>query len=209
MPELSPREILQRVWNLGNQLKNYTDKFVFSFIDVNNYKKVQRNLVKETSLFSEETIEKSEFSVAQMDEIAEGLMKIRDRWELEGRKISMATCAEEIDFKKYGIDHNRCIDGELMKQLFPEDAELIHYLNYGKLPDKNALFAEEFGQIPLPMGKLKDKGQRKICGCMISKDIGIYNTCSHFCTYCYANTSKATVIKNRKLHNENSESIIP
>ncbi len=26
---------------------------------------------------------------------------------------------------------------------------------------------------------LKDKGQQKICGCMVSKDIGIYNTCRH------------------------------
>ena len=44
----------------------------------------------------------------------------------------------------------------------------------------------------------KDKGQRTLCGCMVSKDIGQYDTCPHQCEYCYANTSKQTAIANFK-----------
>ena len=37
----------------------------------------------------------------------------------------------------------------------------------------------------------KGPGQRLTCGCIMSKDIGEYNTCPHLCHYCYANTNNA------------------
>ncbi len=43
---------------------------------------------------------------------------------------------------------------------------------------------------------IKDKGQRTACGCIVSKDIGIYNTCPHLCVYCYANSSEKLVARN-------------
>ena len=53
--------------------------------------------------------------------------------------------------------------------------------------------------------KIKDKGQREACGCIISKDIGEYNTCIHECVYCYANTSKEAALANYKAYRKNLE----
>lgn len=205
-PNLSVRQLMAKVWHVGNQIKGYTDKLVFSFIDIAGYRKVQNNLIKETTLFTKESVGNAEFTLEQMNEVAEDLVKMREAWHNQGWDISMATCAEKINLEKYGIEHNRCIDGELMEKLWPDDKGLIYYLHTGKLPEPD-LFGNAI-EIPATYKNLKDKGQRKVCGCMISKDIGMYNTCRHLCVYCYANTSKELVLKNKSKHSDFSESII-
>lgn len=205
-PSITPRILLSRIWHIGNMLKGYTDKLVFSFVDVKAYRKVQNNLRRETAYFSKENLETAELDTAQCQEIAQGLMKLREVWASGGWDLSLATCAENIDLETYGIEHNRCIDGTLMKRVFGEDQDLVYYLSTGKLPGP-----ELFNVTSFISGKpkdLKDKGQRKTCGCIMSKDIGMYNTCRHFCVYCYANTSKECVRNNAQRHLGNSESLI-
>ena len=205
-PTITPRMLLSRIWKIGNRLKGYTDKLVFSFVDVKAYHKVQNNLVKETNCFTKEDVETAEMNAMQRQEVVEGLVKLREVWASEGWHVTLATCAEDIDLAVYGIEHNRCIDGELMERVFGDDYELVYYLRTGKFPEPDL-----FGLLPAIPDKqknLKDKGQRKICGCMVSKDIGMYNTCRHFCVYCYANTNRECVKRNMTRYSDDSESLI-
>lgn len=189
-------ELLNKIEKIGNQLSQYTEKLVFSFADIGIYKNVQSNLNKDK-------INYSEFDNISMNQFAEGLKELNQKWKLE-----IGTCAEKIDLDKYGIKHNKCIDDDLMKRLFYNDIKLMEFLGYEL--KKADLFDTEVKLVPKNAKNLKDKGQREVCGCIMSKDIGQYNTCPHECLYCYANTSIETAKKNYKQHRSNpfSETII-
>jgi len=205
-PELTVRELMTRIWYLGNQLKGYTEKLVFSFADVCRYKKVQDSLIRETGLFTMDTVSRAEFSPSQVEEAAFCLSKMREAWKEKGWSIQMATCAETVDLSEFGIEHNSCIDADLIERLFGDDRELVYYIHTEKLPVPD-LFGS-VPEIPPERKNLKDPGQRKACGCIISKDIGMYNTCRHLCVYCYANSSRELVLRNKSRHTSDKESVI-
>ena len=49
---------------------------------------------------------------------------------------------------------------------------------------------------------------RRECACYITGDIGAYNTCGHFCRYCYANADRDAVRQAMKQHDPNSPLLI-
>lgn len=191
--EINVKELLKRLGNIGGQIHSYTNKLVFSFADISIYKKVEYNLKKEQ-------IDYIEFTQETMIEFAKGLQELNKHWKLE-----LATCAEKFDLDKYGVIHNKCIDDDLMTKLFSYDTKLMEFL--GVKLEEPSLFNDE--KI-VKRKNLKDKGQREACGCIMSKDIGEYNTCPHECVYCYANTSIETAKNNYKKHTTNpyAETII-
>lgn len=201
--DMSIDGLLRKVQHIGDQLKGFTNKLVFSYADIESYKKVKNNLVNNG-------IPYQEWQTEQMEEFAEKLsiMNREREW-----RFQIATCGEKIDIKKYGILHNRCIDADLITQIAWEDKELMDFMKV-KIEQMPAptLFEESKlpeGAIQLPNSHYffsthkKDPGQRLFCECMASKDIGEYNTCIHLCEYCYANTNKQTAILNNRCHKEN------
>ena len=197
---LSVEELLRRAEAIGECLHSYTQKMVFSFADIGGYKKVERNLTAHTPHWRS-------FSVQDMKTFAEGISAINKKWGL-----SLATCGEEVDLASYGILPNSCVDGELMLRLFPKDRALWEFLapQYKMNAEPQSLFEEERTEFVTDNinANYKDKGQREACGCVVSKDIGQYNTCPHHCVYCYANFSRKTVDNNCSHFDEKGETII-
>lgn len=176
-------DILAKIENIGGQLKGYTEKLVFSYADIRTYRKVQANLEKNAVRYRE-------FEEEDMLYIAKNLAQLNEQWGL-----ILATCGEKIDMEQFGIIHNKCIDDDLMVKHFSNDMVLMNFLGIDVC--QGVLFG------PIKKKNNKDKGQREFCGCIVSKDIGEYNTCPHLCEYCYANTSKETAVRNYRQHKQN------
>ena len=181
--------LLAKASHIGNSLKGYTEKMVFSYADILAYRKVRNNL----ELLSD--VRCREFSEREMTAFAEGLARLNEGW-----GFTLATCAEKIDLDRFGIVHNKCIDDDLMIKYFSDDRELMAHIGVEIVEDGL------FGRTVTKSGnKNKDKGQRLFCGCIASKDIGQYNTCVHLCEYCYANSSKDIAKRNYELHQRNPQ----
>ena len=187
-------DLLRKVEHIGDQLFGYTEKLVFSYADIALYKKVKANLEKSH-------VNYQEWTIPQMMEFAQRLSDLNQKWHYQ-----LATCGEKIDIEQFSIKHNRCVDDDLMIRFAHHDKALMDFLGVEIKTVENSLFGTE----PIPDNALKlsetqyaikkkdnrDKGQRQFCGCMVSKDIGEYNTCPHLCEYCYANASKEVAVRN-------------
>lgn len=144
---------------MADKLADYTEKCTISFIDI--YRNIQKNM---------SSLQICSPSSEQQEEIVAKFVEIANE-----NGIYIDTCAEKVNFDKYGVKHAHCIDRERL---------------------------ERIGKYKLDVDK--DKNQRDECGCVSSIDIGSYNTCKNGCLYCYANFSQKSVVANHSKHNPNS-----
>ena len=196
-------DLIEKIERIGDSLKEFTEKLVFSYADIESYRKVKANLEKSK-------INYREWDENSMNEFAKKLSTLNS---VKGWDFELATCGEKIDIDKYGIKHNKCVDDDLMIRFSWKDKELMDFLQIEIKEIQPSLFEEP--EIPENAIMLtpsiyavknknnKDGGQRQFCGCIVSKDIGQYNTCPHLCEYCYANSSKNIAIINWKSHCDN------
>lgn len=147
---------------LCDLLAPYTKKIIFSFLD--DYKKISKN-IKQLNI--------REISEEEMCIMAEYFADTAKNYNLK-----IESCAEQIDLGRFGINHGKCIDDELI---------------------------EKITGYKLSVGR---DNQRNACGCVKCIDIGEYNTCMHKCLYCYANINKDAAFKNYKLHDKKSPLLI-
>lgn len=147
---------------LCDLLAPYTKKIIFSFLD--DYKKISKN-IKQLNI--------KEISEEEMYIMAEYFADTAKNYNLK-----IESCAEQIDLGRFGINHGKCIDDELIEKITG------YKISAGK------------------------DNQRNACGCIKCIDIGEYNTCMHKCLYCYANINKEAAFKNYKLHDKKSPLLI-
>ena len=206
-PGLSVERLLEKIASIGSRLMHKTDKLVVSFVDVTGYQKVQNNLIRELDFFDRSLVVSAEPSGPQIHQIARGLEQLKTRWYKQGWDITVATCGESMDLKTdYGIVKNRCIDDDLIRKAFPHDRKLLQFVDYGET-DPDVVRQQDLFATPRKI-TLKDKGQRNACHCIWSKDIGMYDTCPHFCVYCYASTSRNRVNRHFARHSKYGERLI-
>jgi hypothetical protein len=93
--------------------------------------------------------------------------------------MEIVSCAEEVDLRPFGILPGKCVDDRVI--------------------------AEAFG-IEVP--GTKDPTQRKACGCVVSRDIGMYESCLFGCKYCYATKSFDQAKANFDSHDPTSPSLL-
>ena len=94
--------------------------------------------------------------------------------------MEIFSCAEEMDLSTSGVRPGKCIDDGLIVQEF------------------NTLVKNK-----------KDPSQRDACGCIVSRDIGMYDSCLFGCQYCYATQSFERAKKNyTEEHDPDSPSLL-
>ncbi len=94
-------------------------------------------------------------------------------------EMEIVSCAEELDLTGYGVQPGKCIDDALIARIFD-----------------------------LRLDLKKDSGQRDACGCVTSRDIGMYDSCLFGCQYCYATRSFARSAANYAAHDPESPSLL-
>lgn len=92
--------------------------------------------------------------------------------------MTVQTCFEEVNLVEYGFIKQDCISHELAWRMT------------GKI---------------FPKWKAR-KGNK--CECVEMVDVGDYNSCKHFCKYCYANYDEKKVEEKFQNHNPNSTLLI-
>ncbi len=93
--------------------------------------------------------------------------------------LEIQSCAEDIDLRPFGVTPGKCVDDVLIRRAFG-----------------------------LRVGDSKDPFQRSLCRCIKSRDIGMYDTCTQGCRYCYATNPQGDAGSTGLQHDENSPSLL-
>lgn len=172
-----PEYHLETFGQLAAALRSYTRRAVVSFVDV--YAKARRRLTEMQNAGA--ALSLTLYNDANNQNVLHNhvhyLAAGLGQIALEN-DFEIQSCAEALDLSPHGILPGQCIDAGLIEQL--SGRTVSHQ---------------------------KDPGQRKACGCALSKDIGMYDSCLFGCRYCYATRSFELARRNHAAHDPKAASI--
>jgi hypothetical protein len=93
--------------------------------------------------------------------------------------MEIVSCAEEVDLRPFGVLPGKCVDDRAIAEAFGVDVPAT-----------------------------KDPTQRNACGCVVSRDIGMYESCLFGCQYCYATKDFDRAKANFESHDPGSPSLL-
>lgn len=96
----------------------------------------------------------------------------------EEHGITLYACCQDA-LVEGKVRRAHCVDGDLLAELFP-DRPLVS----------------------------EARPTRQQCGCVASRDIGMYDTCRFGCVYCYANRGPEIAAARRRTHDPNGEMLV-
>lgn len=166
--KIDTKKLIDKVQRIGDKIAEYVYRLIISFLSP--YPSVIRRMTKK-KIFPKEPHQEDVY------EVATKLVELGEKW-----KIGVFSCAESRDLKRYGIPAGSCVDPIYISKIFSNESTIIELIE--RKVGRINLISNNTDEIV--RRKLKDPGQRPLCGCMISKDIGRYGTCTNGCVYCYA-----------------------
>ena len=110
------------------------------------------------------------------------------------------------DFKQIGINFsNSAKKHNMTVQTCFEDERLLEYGFIKRDCLSHELAFKLTGKTNFKKWKARKEDK---CSCIEMVDIGVYNSCKHFCKYCYANYNEKIVDNNCYKHDDNSSLLI-
>jgi len=180
-PGLDDQAQLKHIAEVAEALDGATDRLVISFLDV--YRRTAANLKRCLG--------------------GESVGPFPTDWELFSSELGRIAA-------RHGLHIQTCAEGTSMDDGNGHRVNVLQRMkDSGAVPGRcidHLLLEELLGET---VDSRKDTGQREGCGCVRSRDIGMYDSCLHGCAYCYANISDDVATrKARADHHDDSATLL-